>query len=130
MSVSVGGEGGTGSKASAVSVSNTGKIQTEGLAAVGLFAQSTEALVVMLVQRTSGGFVVKKKNSFTIAHGGDGGTSATGGDITATNKGASSSISTVESRTRYLCLKPGRQRWYRRQCVQPRLQYERRTERR
>ena len=50
MSVSVGGEGGTSSKASAVSVSNTGKIQTEGSDAVGLFAQSIGALVVMLVQ--------------------------------------------------------------------------------
>ena len=95
MSVSVGGEGGTGSKGSAVTVSNTGKIQTAGSDAVGLFAQSIGGTGGNAGSVTTGGFNVKKKNSFTLAVGGKGGTSATGGEVTAENKGSSSSIKTT-----------------------------------
>ena len=44
---------------------------------------------------TTGGSDVKKKTGFTLSIGGKGGTAATGGEVTATNKGASSSIITT-----------------------------------
>ncbi|MCK9376587.1 MAG: hypothetical protein M0P73_10595 [Syntrophobacterales bacterium] len=99
-SVSVGGDGGTGSYGGAVTVNNSGAIYTLGSSAYGILAQSiggsggvggssTTGLAVPSSDYNSwASWLIPSISQLTFEVGGNGGSSSNGGQVTVNNGGA------------------------------------------
>ncbi|WP_222934553.1 autotransporter outer membrane beta-barrel domain-containing protein [Caulobacter sp. 17J80-11] len=89
LAVSLGGDGGTGGHGGDVFVTNSGMLQTAGVSASVIYAQSVgggggDAGVATAV---AGSFGAGKGGAYAVGVGGKGGAAGDGGDVTVTNTG-------------------------------------------